>query len=572
MTLERNELKTVEGLLAALEKTVRTFRIYPPGHPKCDAFLAHAHEQFNSLLSRAGQLRLMVDRYSLFVDDVVVYTNTNSSESLAFLLYKDGIREIVFKAGLEKGEVRELATAFNMEIDIDNPEDDLTTWLWEKELEHVGIAAVEDYFEDYLPPELRDAEDLQNGVRRALLLRSFDPEELKGRILTKPFSGEKMSTIPIKEPFLTPEKIKPLPQELVHLNELLAEEEQEVFFDDMLEIVFTIIHLEHDEESVDMYISLFEKLLLLSLSSGSLEQALHLVRKISQVARRPRSLSLLVTQRLGAFLDDLGAPRFVEALGSGLERGGLSSFDAFPDLLDFLPPSALPSLVGLLESVSSMKARKFLCAGLARLGGKNIQGLTEGIPRHPWFVTRNIAYTLGLIGGGAVLPHLGGLSTHEDARVRKEALRSLNKIGSPAAADWIFKSLFHADTDTRMQAIRSLPRNPNPGYAARLEELLGSTGFDQRPLGERQAFYALLGSLSSDSILSALEAALTPRRRFLSRALKENQFLAATALSARNTAAARELLRQALPRAGPEARSLIKECLSRPARTDGEGR
>jgi HEAT repeat protein len=250
----------------------------------------------------------------------------------------------------------------------------------------------------------------------------------------------------------------------------------------------------------------------------------------------------------------------------------MASLDALPDLLELFPPSALASLVGLLETVSSMKARKSLCTGLARLGEKDIQALTEGLPRHPWYVTRNIAYTLGLIGGEAVLPYLGGLTTHDDVRVRKEALRTLNKIGGPPASDWIFRGLFHADAETRMQAIRSLPKDPNPGYAAHILELVASAGFDQRPLGERQAFYRLLGSLSSDSILPRLKESLAPRRWFASRAQKESRLLAAAALSARNTPAARKLLRQALPGAGPEAREVINECLSRPVRPGTEER
>jgi hypothetical protein len=546
--------------------------MYPSGHPKYDTFLAQAHEHFSSVLSWASPLRLVVDRNSLLFDDVVVYTNTDNSESLAFLLYKDGIREIAFEAGLERDEVSELATAFNMEIGVDNPEDDLATYLWEKELEHVSIAAIDDYFEEHLPSELRGAENIGDAVRDRLQLETFDPEKLKARILTKPFSGEKMSTIPLKEPFLSPENIKLLPQELTYLRKLLAKDEQEVFFDDMLEIVFTIIHQEHDEEHVDMYISLFENLLLLFLSNGPLEQALHLVRKFRQFVLRPGSLSSLVTERLSRFLDNLGSPRFVETLGSGLERGGISSFDALPDLLELFPPSALASLVGLLETVSSMKARKSLCTGLARLGEKDIQALTEGLPRHPWYVTRNIAYTLGLIGGDAVLPYLGALTTHGDVRVRKEALRTLNKIGGPPASDWIFQGLFHTDAETRMQAIRSLPKDPSPGFAARIQELVASAGFDQKRLGERQAFYRLLGSLSSDSILPWLKESLTPRRWFASRAQKESRLLAAAALAARNTPAARGLLRQALPGAGPEAREIINECLSQPVRPGTEER
>jgi hypothetical protein len=391
MSAERSRIQAVSTLLTALEKTVRAMRMYPDSHPKLKTFLTRAVEHFRGVLSGASPLRLDVDRYSLLLEDGIVYTNPDTTDSLAFLLHKDGIRQITFTAGLSETEVHDLAVAFTLETTADNPDDDLATYLWEREFQHIDIVVVEDYFEEYLPEEFRHGRNLEAGVKKILNVGPVSPVRLTDALLTVPGTGEKISTIPLKETFLSVHQLGVDSGETAQLKKLVAEDSEELYFDDMLEIVFTVIRQEEDPEHLRLYFSLFEKLLLLYLTGGPLEQALHLIEKFRKLARNPRGLSPVLAEQIDTFLMDIDSPRFIDALAAGLEGGAITSFDSLPELLESFPPAALPRLVGLLETVTSMRTRKVLCTGLARLGESNLDGLTAGLPGRSWYVARNIS-------------------------------------------------------------------------------------------------------------------------------------------------------------------------------------
>jgi len=565
MTAERSRIQAVGTLLMAMEKTVRAMRMYPDSHPKLKTFLTHSSEQFHLVLAESSPLRLDVDRYSLLLEDTIVYTNIDTTDSLAFLLYKDGIRQMTFTSGLPETEVHDLAAAFTLETETDIPEDDLATYLWEREFQHIDIVVVEDFFEEYLPEEFRDGRSLETVVREKLQIKPVSPVRLTDAILTVPGTGEKISTIPLKETSLSVHQLTINDRETEHLKKLIAEDAEELYFDDMLEIVFTVIRQEEDPEHLRRYFSLFENLLLLYLTSGPLEEALHLVEKFRKLARNSKGISPLLSEQIDAFIMAIDSPRFIDALGTGLESGKIASFEALPDLLLSFPPEALPRLAGLLESVTSMRTRKAVCMGLARLGERNMEGLVEGISGRPWYVARNIAYTFGLIGSAEAVPHLGALLSHPDLRVRKEVLRNLAKSGSPAAVEWIFRYIFHGDGGTRMQAIRSLPRTRNADYARQILDLVQAPSFEDKSFREKEALFRLLGSLSGDEIVPWLEDSLFTRRHFVGRAQREKQHLAAVALAALDTDTARSRLRKVLPLVEERTCRLIGDCLARPS-------
>jgi len=277
-----------------------------------------------------------------------------------------------------------------------------------------------------------------------------------------------------------------------------------------------------------------------------------------------------LTGQIATFLLEIASPRFIDALGTGLEGGKITSFDPLPDLLLSFPQEALPRLVGLLGTVTSMRARKVLCTGLARLGEQNIEGLMAGISGRPWYVARNIAYTLGLIGSTEAVPHLGVLTAHQDLRVRKEALRNLAKISDPGGEQWIFRCIFLDDRETRMQAIRSLPRIRNAEYSRQIFELVQAPAFEDKSSQEKEALFRILGSLSGEEIIPWLKEGLFTRRRFVSRAQREKQHLAAVALAALDSEAARLHLRKALPLVEDKTRRLIGESLARQSCSPGE--
>ena len=66
--------------------------------------------------------------------EVAVYENENRSESLAFLFFKDGVREITFLPGIEGDEMERFLDVLQRARDLKPDADDLLTVLWEANL------------------------------------------------------------------------------------------------------------------------------------------------------------------------------------------------------------------------------------------------------------------------------------------------------------------------------------------------------------------------------------------------------------------------------------------------------
>jgi hypothetical protein len=569
LELLESHAKILAGLFQLLDKTVRSVRMYPAGHPTSDAFLSQTHAGFTDVLSRISPLRITVDRHSLLLDGQTIHTGTESAESLAFALHRDGIRDITFRVGLKMEEILELVTALSRDFSGEHLDDDLATYLWNRDLEHFEITVIEDYLEDYLPEELRKAGDLIAAVKEKLAPEQWSPAELKKRILTPPFASETGTTIPLKQPFLRPESIQLQPHELKHLRELMTREGEDLYFDDMLEIVIDILLREADGQNLEIFTSLFHNLFQMLLTTGDIEHALVLLRRLRRIMRSDGRLPEGLQDRLEDFFDHLGSPQTIDILGESLRQERGSTLDALPSLLGLFPPTALPDLATLFESVPSLRARKVLCLGLAEIGRFNIEALAEQTAGGQWFVVRNVAYALGLVGTAETVPYLGNLLGHEHPRVRKEALRALSAIGGEAAAGWIAGILDHPDPETRRLAVQALPRVPRPDLSDQVLRIIRSDSFAGREMKEQESFYRLLGSLSSDKILPELEEQLSPRRWLASRRSREEQHLAAASLTELNTVQARERLARGLPGAEGKTMAMIRSCLSRPARESG---
>lgn len=567
MPPEQRRVKKAEEFVQTFEKTVRSFKMYPPGHPRCEDFLSQSYTAFSSFLGESSPMDLTVDHTSLILDDRIVYSNPDHSESLAFALYRDGIRQISFREGISKVETEELVKAFSREFDTLHIDDDLATCLWEKDLEHVSIIVTDGYFDDFLPEEIKDAADVETVIRERLGIRSIEPPELKDRLLTRPLDDMKLSTIPLKEPFLNPDKLRTQPHELHNLEKLLEEEGKNLYFEDMLEIVLSILINERAAGGADVFISLFKNMLLLFLSAGPEHQALHLVRRIRRLTDGSGDLPAPVTAQLDDFLHHLSSPEIIDTLAESLHGGKLHDFDSLAELTGLFPPSAVSGLVSLFGAATSMKARKSLCRGLSMIGRNNLDALTAHLGSDQWYAVRNIAYSLGLIGTPEVIPHLGNLLFHNDSRVRKEALRSLSRVGGKLSANFIARALDHDDEETRRQALYSLPKVRNPVLFQKILGTIRSAEFDGRSLEERERYYRLLGLLGGEHLIPDLRDQLAARRWFTSRRQRDGQYLAATALAALNSAVARDTLRDFLPRADEKTAKLIRSCLLRPART-----
>jgi HEAT repeat protein len=101
-------------------------------------------------------------------------------------------------------------------------------------------------------------------------------------------------------------------------------------------------------------------------------------------------------------------------------------------------------------------ARKALALALIRIGAPAVPPLVVMLKDERWYVVRNMIAMLGEIGSREWVSEMRGAAAHPDPRVRKEAIRSLAKIGGGEAEQIIIRLLNDPDQGIVRQAIISL--------------------------------------------------------------------------------------------------------------------
>ena len=94
---------------------------------------------------------IQVGEYDLSYKGKILYENKDVKTSLAFLLYKDGLREIRFMKGLEEWEVQGLIDIIKRSDNVNHLEDDIVTLMWEKRFRHTSVPLATDEFLEETP-------------------------------------------------------------------------------------------------------------------------------------------------------------------------------------------------------------------------------------------------------------------------------------------------------------------------------------------------------------------------------------------------------------------------------------
>jgi hypothetical protein len=126
----------VEELIKTLVKALRAFQMYLPNNPIYQKAQANIVEAFRPIWEATDELVLSIVETEFVWEENVVYSQPSKNESLAWTLYKDGMRVLTLKQGAERKEMPKflevVQKARMLPADAD---DDLNTLLWEQMFE-----------------------------------------------------------------------------------------------------------------------------------------------------------------------------------------------------------------------------------------------------------------------------------------------------------------------------------------------------------------------------------------------------------------------------------------------------
>lgn len=137
------------GVLLALSRAARSFLIYEPSNEAIRAFLQNLKYTTESFLQRYGELEFDIRPFEIVHAGEVVYLDRDRERSLAFRLYRDGVRKLTLRPGLEWSELLKLLEVVSIRyVGVRQTEDDLVVLLWKAGFTHLAFEAVEGFVAD----------------------------------------------------------------------------------------------------------------------------------------------------------------------------------------------------------------------------------------------------------------------------------------------------------------------------------------------------------------------------------------------------------------------------------------
>jgi HEAT repeat protein len=536
------EILLSRDLTGAFLKAVKAFRFYPPDNPTLKGLRDQLLKKFQFFLNKYPSFVIRVGEYDLSYKGKVLYENRDVKTSLAFSLYKDGLREIRFMKNLEEWEVQGILDILKQSEEINRLEDDLVTMMWEKNFVHVSYLAADEFLEE-IPVMIPDH---VGSFRKDLVLKPLAhhvevdlAEEGSGEGVNLNEALSKISEEP--SPFVSDRSVYALtPEEGERLRKDVNTEVDPIFAVNAMDILFEILVLEKDQESYQDAVNTLIKVLDTFLAHGQFVHATDLLKRVSLL---PKIYVLGDWQidKIGEIPLKAGEELRIARIGKTLEKEDvpLEEVNAY---LSLLQENSIQPLVRLLGELKNSKARRVFCDALAGIGKNAIELFLPFMEDRRWFLVRNIVYILGRIGKEESLPYIQKAFNHEENRVRREAIQALGLIGGQKSVGLLVRALTDDDVRIRCMAAINLGKAGKKAGLIPLVEIVQSKEFYKREPVEIKAFFNGIGMVGSDEVVPILQDLLERKSWFGRGKADEIRMGAAHALAMIGTPDAKAIL------------------------------
>jgi hypothetical protein len=524
----------VSELIAIMAKALRAFQMYMPNNPIYQRAIQNMHAAFQPIWAATDELLFNVVETELVWEDQVVYRQPNKNDSLAWSLFKDGMRELTLHKGAEAEELPKLLAIINQARFLaPDAGDDLVTLLWAHEFQLIHYQFADFFGEGGgVAPEPSGSPaggDASAAERKAQVAQEAPPRP-QGMVDLDDFD----STLY----FLDEGEIGYV------ANELDAEYQRDVRTS-ALDVLFDLVELVPEVKVREEVLNILDQLFPNLLNSRDFRAVAALLRESKLLKDKPLGLTPAQAERLGSFAANLSEPSTVGQLLQSLdEASGLGVDTHATEVIRELRATALEPLVGWLPSLTSAPLRKTLEEVIDRLAGNNTAEIHRLLRSPDSPALEGIIALCGRLALHQAVPGLAETIGHPKASVRLATVQTLGQLGTPGALSLVDRAIDDGDKGVRIAAVRVAGSRGYKGALKRVESVVLGKVKDM-DLTEKMAFFEAYGSIAGANGLKALSAILLQRGLLMMKEPADTRACAAMALGRIKTPEARAVLQRA---------------------------
>jgi HEAT repeat protein len=547
----------VEELLRLIVKAARASQLYLPNNPIYQGAINALRAAFAPIWAETDELCLTVTENEMRWYDAVVSepaAGAKSNENLAWLFYKDGVRELTMMKGFEQEEVLKLLTIIQRARKGAADEDDLVTMLWEADFTTLKYKYVD------LLAEGGGGEDVADGGGAQ---QSADPDAV--RSATREAVEESraggivnMSDFDATLYFLDEREIEYLQNEIK--REYAADLRSNV-----ASVLLDIFEAQTDPEIRSEVLDNLLTLMVYLLTAGHFRGVAYVLREAQTAVSRAPEISPAQRTQLDQLPERLSGG---EALGQLLQSldgaPTLPPQDELVELFDQLRPSALGTVFTWLGKSQNERLRPLLETAAGRLAAANTAELVRLIQSPDAGVSNEAIRRAGALKAQAAVLSLGKVLTESDVSRRQIAVQALTEIGSAGALQALERAIEDVDRDVRITAVRALTAKAYRPVLQRLEAVVKGKAVRDADLTEKMAFFEGYGALCGDAGVTYLDSLLNGKGFLGRREDAEIRACAAMALGRVKTPKAIDSLRKSSEEKDIVVRNAVNKALRGP--------
>lgn len=544
----------ISELLQGMVKALRAFQMYMPNNPIYQRAIQNVRAGFVPIWAATDELVFSVGETELIWEEQVVYRQLNKGESLAWSLFKDGMRQITIYKGAEETELPQLLSTINQaRFMAADAGDDLNTLLWAHEFDLIKYRFIDFFGEGggELPgPSGTTGEGTTAADRRAAVAEET-ADRPKGVVDIDDFD----STLY----FLDEDEVR-------YLADELQKEYQRDVRGAALNVLFDLVETQTEGPARDEVLGVLEQLFPNLLTSRDFRSASAILRESKLLKERAANLRLEQGHRLEGFVNRLSEPAIVGQLLQSLDdASGLGVDQDAASVLRELRASALEPLVGWLPNLSSEPLRKMLEEVIDKLAGTNVAEVQRLLRQQDSPALQGIIALCGRLQLHHAVAGFTEVIGHSDPAVRLAAVQTLAQLGTPGALTLLDRAIDDADKAVRIAAVRAAGQRGYKGALKRIEGVVLGKSVRNMDLTEKMAFFEAYGSIAGTAALKSLSAILLQRGLLKMKAPPETRACAAMALGRIKSPEAREALQKAVDDKDLVVRNAVNRALREPA-------
>jgi HEAT repeat protein len=550
----------VRELFVVLGKALRAFQLYDENNPVRQRFVESLRQAVAQLWRECDRLALSVEEERILLGDQEVYRAESRSDSLAFLFYKDGVREITFLPGLEQDELVRFLGVLQRARKLTPEGDDLLTVLWEEDLQFFQYQYV-DLLAEGVDLPMPGAGNTQNEMKAVLDAETEEEEEEE-----PPKPGEQAEQAPaaktVNKDDFNPTLYSLDPRELQTLKAELDKELHRDLRNDVLSALFDRLEEANQSERQSEVLGVLATLLPNFLSRGALDAATRILEELRKLESMPGVFDEQRLEESRGLLDEVSAPEaigeLIQALYDGSIRATPQQLAAF---LRFLRAGALFPLLRASETVEHKELQAVLRTAVKGIAERNRGAVVRLLSEQDPVVASGAARLAGDMQIAEAGPALAGLLAHYDGKVRLAAVEAAVSLKASTAAQALQDTLDDPEREIRIAAARALAALRYTPASARLEDILNSKEIRAADITEKVAFFEAYGTVAGDRAVGMLDKLLNSKGFLGKREPSEVRAAAALGLGKVGSPASVASLRRAAQEEDAVVRSAVNRAM-----------